>query len=272
MSSANVEPTFEHAHSQPEPRLGLKELKELFAEHLRTTDGAENDTRGLKHHEGIATGLEPIDRFLFWRGFPKGALSLLHGEFGSGLTSMWLGSAANILKSGRSVVWVNGEAPLSPLSLYHRGFDLSRFIAIDTPESTKKLFWLLQELMASSLFDLIGCELGSLFLREHQVRKLQAQARQAKVALVFLSRKAAPRGSVASVYSLIIGFEKRRVVVERALHRPTPHSFPRSVHYARFTLHTGDRIGLGTDLLSPREDEFQSSSLPEVTRAAGAGF
>lgn len=257
------------ALSTPEETLktvSVQELKELFAAHLR-------EPSRLKRPEGIATGIEAFDRFLFWGGLPKGALSLLCGELGSGTTSFWLEAAARVVHQGRWVAWVNHDVPLAPLSLHHKGMNLSRFIAIDPPQGdAKKMFWLLQELISSSLFELIGCDLGTLRLREHQVRKLQAQAREAHVALVFLSqlkpRAKAWRGSLASVFSLIVSFEKRRIVIERALHRPTPHAFPRSVNHARFTLHTGDRIGLGTNPDSaPERAHAKSDPMSEVARA-----
>jgi hypothetical protein len=102
---------------------------------------------------------------------------------------------------------------------------------------------------------LIGCDLGERTLKEHQLRKLQAQARTSNVALVFLTqtrghlgsrkllgtrrRLRTPRGSIASIYSLVLNFEKKQLVVERAQHRPTPHILARSVSYARFTHHLG---------------------------------
>ncbi len=109
--------------------------------------------------------------------------------------------------------------------------------------SKEKLAWLLQELMSSGLFDLIGCDLGEEQLRIQDLRKLQTQARDANIALVFLTRRPPPKGASASLFSLILKFERRRILIERALHRPTPQSFPRSVSYDRFTLHTADRIG-----------------------------
>jgi len=229
--------------------LNVAELKELFAMHLR-----ENDR--LKRPEGLATGFETFDRFLFWGGVPKGALSLLRGRFGSGTTSFWLETAARVIAQGRWVAWVNGPVPLAPLAAYHRSLDLGHLVSIEEPANEKKLLWLLQELMSSTLFDLIGCDLSAMKLREHQLRKLQTLARQTHCALVFLSEERVFHGSAASVFSLIVGFEKRRLLVERALHRPTPHSFARSVNYGRFTFHTGDRIGLGENILldnAPRE-------------------
>lgn len=244
--------------------LKVKKLKDFFAAHLR-------EAHQLKTPEGLATGLAALDRFLLWGGLPKGALSLFCGALGSGRTSLWLEAAARVIANGRWVAWVNGAVPLAPLSLYHKGVQLDRFVSIEKPEEPKQIFWLLQELMASSLFELIGCELDGYRLREHQARKLQAQARAAHVALVFLSQQPVPRGSLASVFSLILNFEEKRLLVERALHRPTPHSFPRSIHYARFTLHTGDRIILGSDLAGRTQAEpspHGAQPLPPPSSAA----
>jgi hypothetical protein len=245
----------------------VRELKELFAAHLSEADR-------LKKPEGVATGIEAFDRFLVWGGIPKGALSLLCGTLGSGVTSLWLEAAARVVQSGRWVAWINQEVPLSPLSLHHKGVDLARFVAIEPPSGdAKKMLWLLQELISSSLFELIGCDLGALNLREHQVRKLQAQARNAHVALVFLSTRKPLRGAIASMFSLIVNFEKRRILIERATHRPTPHAIPRSVNYARFTLHTGDRIGLGTNSLStPERADRKPDSLLKTARASVGGI
>lgn len=248
--------------------LSVAELKELFATHLRESDR-------LKRPEGLATGFEAFDRFLFWRGMPKGALSQLYGRLGSGTTSFWLETAARVIAQGRWVAWVNGEIPLAPLAAYHKSIDLGRLVTIEAPPNEKKLLWLLQELMSSTLFDLIGCDLSAMRIREHQLRKLQTLARQTQSALVFLSEERVFLGSAASVFSLIVGFEKRRLLIERALHRPTPHSFARSVNYGRFTFHTGDRIGLGANIFldnAPRErTQPQPDSLLAPARAAGDG-
>lgn len=286
----------------------IQELKERFGEHL-------SDASRLKRPEGIATSLSAFDRFLVWQGLPKGALSLFKGPLGTGATSMWIGAASNALRAGRFVAWIDRDVPLCPLPLEHRGLDLSRFVAIERPEADDKLFWLLQELMSSSLFDLIGCDLGdgdsnyiangamkrSFALKSHQVRKLQVQARDANVALVLLSQGARGAGralqaSVTPIFSLIVKFERNRLLVERALHRPTPHALPLSTEmtedgsrpsvgsgggaagnvtssgggakvnainrsvYARFTLHTRDRLGTGSSHSSPERSPSSDSS------------
>jgi hypothetical protein len=235
--------------------ISISELKELFASHLRATDQ-------LKKPEGLPTGLGALDRFLFWGGIPKSALSLFRGRLGTGATSLWMETAARVIEQNRWVAWVNNDAPLSPLSLHHKKVDLSRLITIEEPANEKKLLWLLQELMASSLFELIGCDLGKFKLREHQLRKLQNLARQSHVALVFLNREKTFTGAAASVFSLIVSCEQKRLLIERALYRPTPHSFARSLNYARFTIHTGDCIGLGEGSI-PRAQITNGSALAE---------
>ena len=213
--------------------LSLQELKDLLASQLC-------DPERLKRPEGLATGFKQIDDFLLWNGLPKGALTLLCGQLGTGATSLWMQTATNVIGQNLWAAWINGDVPLAPQSLYHKGVNLRRFVCVEKPPSETKLFWLLQEMMSSSLFDLIGCDLGSLRLREHQLRKLQTQAREAHVGLILMSQLKPYRGSTASIFSLIVHFEKKQISIERALHRPTPHQIPRSVTYARFTLHTTD--------------------------------
>lgn len=248
--------------------LSLDQVKDLLANQLC-------DPERLKRPEGLATSFAPLDQYLLWSGLPKGGLTLLCGSLGTGATSLWIETAAGIVgaaeesdkgfgkefsgkekdtsQANRWVAWINGEIQLAPQSLYHKGMNLKRFVCVEQPPSEAKLFWLLQEMMSSSLFELIGCDLGTLRLREHQLRKLQSQAREAHVALVLMSQLKPYRGSAASVFSLIVHFEKKQIVVERALHRPTPHKIARSVTYARFTLHTENRViphGVGSQSTS----------------------
>jgi hypothetical protein len=226
----------------------LQELKELFSSHLCEPDR-------MKRPEGLATGHEDLDRYLLWKGVPKGALSLFCGSLGTGSTSLWIETATQAVRAGRWAAWINHDIPLAPHSLFHRDVDLGKFVCVEKPENEEKLFWLLQEMMASSLFDLIGCDISALRLKAHQLRKLQAQAREAHIALVFISQLRPFQGPAASVFSLILHFESKQILIERASHKPVPHSLPRSVTYARFTHHIdsqrtenpGHRLGLTSD-------------------------
>lgn len=251
--------------NQPMGEIPLDQLKDLLSSQLRQPDC-------LKRPEGIATGYKPVDEFLLWSGLPKGHLTMFCGSLGTGATSLWIETANRVVKDGLWVGWINGDVPLAPQSLHQKKMDLGRLISIEKPMNEAKLFWVLQEMMSSSLFEFIGCDLGSLRLREHQLRKLQTQAREANVALVFLSQLKPPKGSAASILSLIVHFEKKQISIERALHRPTPHSIPRSITYARFTLHADhSRIAIDAKISADRE-VIQPSALSQTPRVAGNGL
>jgi hypothetical protein len=227
----------------------LTDLKDQFAEILC-------EPELLKHPDGLPTGLSALDRFLVSKGIPKGALTLFTGALGTGATSLWIDTAAQVIALGRWVAWVNGEVPLLPQSLQHRKLDLSRFVALEKPDSDGKLFFALHEMMSSGLFGLIGVDLGTATIKEHQLRKLQVKARDTGIALVVIttapSSRKSPSVAFAPSYSVILSFEKKQIVVSRALHRPTPHILARSVSYERFTHHTSARFARHTSARSAR--------------------
>jgi hypothetical protein len=237
----------------------IEQLKDLLGDKLCTPDQ-------VKAPEGVATGLAELDHYLFWHGLPKGALTLLSGALGTGATSLWIEAAAQTVKAGKWVAWINNDIPLSPLPLSQKGVNLGHFVSIQPDVSAhgpadssktadvekaraSQLFFILQELLSSALFELVGCDLGTAQLKEHQLRKLQTQARDANIALVFISqnsnvarlassqrrRAISYKGAAATVFSLIVHFGTKQITIERALHRQTPHTFPRSLSYARFT-------------------------------------
>lgn len=208
----------------------------------------------LRRPEGIPTGLPALDSFLLWNGFPKGALSALCGDLGLGATSLWVGAAAHVTRRGRWAAWVDREAQLFPLPLWQNRLDLSRLLAIEAPESETKFLWLLQELMASTLFDLIGCDLGQVRLRDHQLRKLETLARSYQTAVVFFAGRERVRNP--SLFALVVGFSERHLRVERALHRPTPHLIPRRINHE-----ITPRSGPNSD--SDTRQELEPRSLPD---------
>lgn len=179
---------------------------------------------------GLSTGWIGLDRFLLWHGFPKGALTLMVSEAG-GATTLWMQSAARVTAAGQWVAWINDrESILTPWSLRFRGVDLSKMLWISQPTDARQILWALQELMSLGLFEMIGCDLGDIRLKEHQVLKLKKLALRYGVAVVLLTRA---RGILKSpFYSLILHFEKDFVHIGRALHRPTPYTLERRDLYA----------------------------------------
>jgi recombination protein RecA len=189
---------------------------------------------------GWSTGLKELDQFLIWKGLPKNALSLFIGPLGLGATSFWTEAAAQVTAQKKWAAWIGSEAELCPLPLQQKKIDLSRVLNVKNPNDEKKLLWLLQELMSCGLFELIGCDLNINGLREHQLRKLQNLARKMKTSLLFCTQNETARRS--SVFSLILYLKKNEILIERALHRPSPHLIARRLSYDSFTRFSTERL------------------------------
>jgi hypothetical protein len=201
----------------------------------------------LRPPEGLATGVETFDNFLLWRGVPKGDLSLLVGRPGTGATSLWLHTAEQVHKKNKWVAWINSSWSLLPQAGLAKRLNLNRLLVVEQPRETQKLFWVLQELITSSLFEMVGCHLPETFLKNHQLHKLKKLARLHQVALVLIThaKNWATNPATNPLFSLVIECGRDFFTVRRALHRPTP-----------FTINGG---GIHADLLP---------QLTKITRAA----
>ncbi|MCB0366862.1 MAG: hypothetical protein H6624_11550 [Bdellovibrionaceae bacterium] len=185
----------------------------------------------LKTREGLPTGSTELDQFLIWQGIPKGAVSLLVSSHGRGATSLWGDTAIPLTQQKKWVAWMNSsEHHLCPWSWWQKKMDFSRLLVVSSPDNRKKFLWALHELLSLSLFDLIGCDLGELQLRDSDVLKLSRHARRAQAAVVLTSANRFVRRS--SFYSLILNFNSPRLKIERAQHRLTPHTIKRRNTYA----------------------------------------
>ena len=160
--------------------LSLDELKEKLSPQLVPL-------HQLKPPAGLETGVDVIDDFLLWRGFPKGDLTLLSGAPGTGATSLWLQTAARVQAQKKWVAWVNSDWELLPSSLVHKHLNLQKLLVVRKPAENSQLFWILQEMISSSLFEMIGCHLAEDSLKNHQLHKLKKLARTHQVAGVFIS-------------------------------------------------------------------------------------
>ncbi|HEX7676351.1 MAG TPA: recA protein [Bdellovibrio sp.] len=186
----------------------------------------------LQPPAGVPTGVSTLDNFLLWRGVPKGELSLFQGSPGTGATSLWVGMTQQAHSQNKWVAWVNGGAQLLPAHLVSRQVNLSKLLVVKEPREAEQLFWILQELITSSLFEVIGCELKEMFFKNHQLQKLKKLCRMHKVALIFVCHKASR--FVNPLFSLIIQFQRDFITIQRALHRPTPFSVAGSTINANF--------------------------------------
>ncbi|MGZ3771252.1 MAG: recA protein [Bdellovibrio sp.] len=186
----------------------------------------------LQPPPGLPIGVPVLDNFLLWKGIPQGDLSLLQGLPGTGATSLWVRIAQKVHAQNKWVAWINGDAQIFPSHLKHFNLNLKKLLVVKEPHEKEQLFWLLQELITSSLFEVIGCNLKEMVLKNHQLQKLKRLCRLHKVALVFVNQKPSP--FVNPLFSLIIHFQRDFITVQRALHRPTPFNIAGSMINANF--------------------------------------
>lgn len=188
----------------------------------------------LRPCQGLCTGVDVIDDFLFWRGLPKGDLSLLLGQPGSGTTTLWLKAARQAhLRLGRSA-WVS--APSSQASsvtqifpthadepeffLAQMEIELQKFLLAPGEQEAARTYLLVKELIESEQFELIGCPLPQTQIR--QLQDLKIMARHFDVSLVFFSQVQNPL--LNPFFGLVMECQKDFHTIHKAMHRPTPFS------------------------------------------------
>lgn len=213
LSYGNLALVEEQETSFTETSLALPELKEKLG-------GVLLSLEQLRPPEGVATGIDVIDNFLLWKGFPKGDLTLLCGEPGTGATSLWVHAAAEAQSKGKWAAWVNSDWELLPSYLVKKKIDLKRLLVVEKPASAQQLFWIVQELITSSLFETVGVHLQDFLLKAHQLKKLKKLARTHHVSLVFVG--AVKNWLQQPLFSLTIDCARDFFTIRRALHRPTP--------------------------------------------------
>lgn len=219
------------------PQESLIQLKEKFSHFLIRDDE-------VKPPQGLPTGVEEFDRALLWKGLPQGELSLFRGDIGTGALSIWLQTAAKVQVAGRWCAWMNSEWELFPAPPWTDRLRWEKMIVVEKPRTPDLFFWILQEMISSSLFGLIGCHLPDISLKNHQLIKLKSLARTYRVALVFIT---SVKTLAHPIYALVIECFRDSVVIHRALHRPSPRTLEGVLRYARplSALLQGRRILLG---------------------------
>lgn len=201
----------------------LQQLKEDLA-------GLLLEESRVKTRRGLPTGIAGLDEALLWKGFPQGELSLLSGARGLGLSSLCVRAMEKVQDGGRWCGWINSDWAFFPTVSMSR-LDAAKTVIVQKPADAKKLFWILQEMISSSLFDFIVCHLSEFCLRASDLARLKSLARGFQVALVFLT-EARPR--LEALFALILEIQTgERLILRRALHRQTPRTLQGVLSHAR---------------------------------------
>ena len=204
----------------------------------------------LRRAPGLATGWLRFDEFLISGGFPCGEISLLESPAGLGATTLWIDTAYVSQKNGNRAAWMNPvrssnashSTTLNPSTAEQRGLDLRKLLLVDLPtgpEGIKKRLWILQEILTTRLFSLVGCDLGDVPLPLREGRSLLAQARRSGAAVVLLARPSRHAASHAlsnlrTIASVSLEFQHDHCRILRAPHRSVPQTFERRNRHVEF--------------------------------------
>lgn len=201
----------------------LADLRDKLQNHLVTEDD-------VKPPEGVPTGLSSFDEALLWKGLPKGEISLISSAPGYGGSSLYLQAVEGVHRSGKWAAWVNSDWQLFPSPDLRARLRWDRLLVVKNPRDAVKLVWIVQEMITSGLFEMVGCHLPRFFLKTHQLLKLKNLARLHKVALVFVTEG---RPRLHPLFALVLECGERGVLVLRALHRPAPFRLEGVFQHAR---------------------------------------
>ncbi len=221
--------------------LSLEQLKLTLRQKHGPRNGSVVDAENLQSSRGVRTGWSALDSFIEGGGFPCGKISLLECREGLGASTLWLETAALLTQAKHRVAWLNSASDdrepyqLHATTALQRGVDLQKLYLVETPSQSKRL-WILQELLASQLFSLVGCDLGEAHIPLRECRSLLMQARRSGAAVVLLSRGDPP--AIRSLASLVLKFSSEKespgIEVIRASHRPVPQTLQRRDRHVDF--------------------------------------
>lgn len=157
-----------------------------------------------------ASGIEEVDGLLPGGGFPRGALSELQGEPGSGKTALCLSTMARSMRAGGLAAFVDGRGELYPPAAVALGVDLTRLLLVRPPSGGGGLgvataLWSAEVLLGSGAFEVVALDLPLLWAPrpeaqparvppEVMVRRLAAAAEKGGAVGLWLSAPGAGQG------------------------------------------------------------------------------
>ena len=153
------------APSAPSPAERKRLLEQLLR--ARRLQAEAPPLRGESRRLPLGTGIDGVDA-LVGGGFPRGALSEVHGPASSGRTGVLLGLLAQVTRRGALGALVDPLDRLDPPSAAAAGVDLSRLLWLRGPRvaseslATKALAdatSAVATLVSSGLFDVVALDL-----------------------------------------------------------------------------------------------------------------
>jgi len=177
---------------------------------------------------GLPTGLTRLDDVLVGGGIPRGRISEWMAPAGAGKTTLARQLAAQTLRAGHGVAWIDAQRTLDPTSL---ASDLAAAWVVRPPDPSRGA-WCADLLLRSGGFALVILDGGPVLPRPIAVRLAQL-ARDADAALLLLGdgTRATDGGSALRLrLAAPVAGHRRRLTLEKGgLH---PHPVPLALDHA----------------------------------------
>ena len=151
----------------------------------------------LADREDVSSGSSALDSLLLG-GLPKGSLTVVTGEIGTGRMTLAAQALRQETEAGRPVAWVDAQGMLYPPALALQGVDLERLLLVRQAE--ERSVYALEQILESGAFGMVAATGLDSWLNPSRLRRIQAATEGARVCtLLVLSPQAAQRVTTAAL-------------------------------------------------------------------------
>lgn len=151
----------------------------------------------LADREDVSSGSTALDRLLLG-GLPRGSLTVITGEIGTGRMTLAAQALRRETQRGRPVAWVDGEGTVYPPALALQGVELSRLLMVR--KSEERSIYALEQILESSVFTMVVASGLDRLLNASRLRRIQTATEGARVCtLLILEPSAAERATSAAL-------------------------------------------------------------------------
>ena len=119
--------------------------------------------------QALSTGSLALDNAIGVGGFPRGRIVEIYGPEAAGKSLILLSTMAQIQQSGGSAAFIDAEHALSLSFAKLLGVDVNTLHYVQ-PDSGEKALMIMEELIASCLFDIVGLDSVAALITEDELR------------------------------------------------------------------------------------------------------
>ena len=151
----------------------------------------------LSDREDVSSGSQALDRLLLG-GLPRGSLTVITGEVGTGRMTLAAQALCQETQRGRPVAWVDGQGMLYPPALALQGLDLQRLLIVR--KAAERSVYALEQILESGAFGMVAASGLDRMLNPSRLRRIQTATEGARVCtLLVLEPRAAERVTTAAL-------------------------------------------------------------------------